>query len=403
MKDATILIMLMLFASPVAFAESTFVGIDNLDQVLLNYDEEGDPGWEALADGTKVSIGSVLASQIGAAAHEGPEKAFDGNTRTKYCTLSSTLWLQVRLAAGKKRIEAYALSTANDFPDRDPRNWTLQGSNDGRQWEVLDERADETFSERFQRRQFKVQKPGEYAWYKLDVTQNQGTHTTQLSELELLTAEEAEALADKASSALETDAAGWTPLFARDLSNAEFPAGVWTVSNGELTASQDKLIITKQEYENFVLDLEFKNGPAANSGVFVYLTDPKGWVQNSVEIQITDDHAEKWARANPTWKCGAIFGRLAPSESAVKPAGEWNRYTILCRGPFIEVLLNGVHVNSMDMRKWDSATHNPDGSEKPRWLSKPLENHPTRGRIGFQGKHGGAPIWFRNIRIKPLG
>jgi hypothetical protein len=36
-------------------------------------------------------------------------------------------------------------------------------------------------------------------------------------------------------------------------------------------------------------------------------------------------------------------------------------------------------------------------------LNKPLSSHPTKGAIGLQGKHGGAPIWFRNIKIKPLG
>ncbi|MBT3192853.1 MAG: DUF1080 domain-containing protein [Verrucomicrobia bacterium] len=239
---------------------------------------------------------------------------------------------------------------------------------------------------------------------------NGGDSASQLSELRLLTAadlEKVKAESEKKSAAKKPVASrpaesGWKPLFAADLSNADFSAGIWTVSNGELTASQDKLIMTKASYENFVLDLEFKNGPAANSGVFVYLTDPKGWVKNSVEIQITDDYAAKWSKANPTWRCGAIFGRLAASERVVKPAGEWNRYTIICKGPSIDVILNGEHVNSMDMRKWDSATHNPDGSQKPGWLSKPLNTHPTKGRIGLQGKHGGAPIWFRNLRIKPL-
>lgn len=27
---------------------------------------------------------------------------------------------------------------------------------------------------------------------------------------------------------------------------------------------------------------------------------------------------------------------------------------------------------------------------------------PPKGKIGFQGKHAGAPIWFRNIKIKEL-
>ena len=40
----------------------------------------------------------------------------------------------------------------------------------------------------------------------------------------------------------------------------------------------------------------------------------------------------------------------------------------------------------------------PD-SPTQRVGSKPLAELPTRGRIGFQGKHGGAPIFFRNIKI----
>ena len=203
-------------------------------------------------------------------------------------------------------------------------------------------------------------------------------------------------------SASYAEGSAWRPLFAEDLSNAEFPEGIWTVVNGEMTASEDKVLWTAQEYENFVLDLEFKNGPAANSGVLVYVTDPQKWIPNSVEIQITDDYAEQWASKDATWRCGAIFGRLGAAEAAVKPAGEWNHYTIICKGPSIDVILNGTHVTSMDMRKWDSPTTNPDGSLKPKWLNKPLNIHPTKGRIGLQGKHGGAPIWFRNVKIKQL-
>jgi len=196
---------------------------------------------------------------------------------------------------------------------------------------------------------------------------------------------------------------GWEDLFAADLSNAQFPEGVWTFSNGELTASEDQVIWTKNDYENFVLDLEFKTGPDANSGVIVYASDKSQWVPNSVEIQLLDDAGPKWAKADPKWKCGAIFGRLAPSQSAAKPTGEWNHCQITCRGPKIDVILNGLPVTSFDMTLWRSGTENPDGSKMPPWLNKPLSSHPTKGAIGLQGKHGGAPIWFRNIKIKPLG
>lgn len=69
----------------------------------------------------------------------------------------------------------------------------------------------------------------------------------------------------------------------------------------------------------------------------------------------------------------------------------------------ITVVLNGEKVTEMDMLKWTSAKTNPDGSEIPTWLSNPLAGLQTRGRIGLQGKHAGAPIYFRNIKIKEMG
>ncbi len=194
----------------------------------------------------------------------------------------------------------------------------------------------------------------------------------------------------------------WPDLFEADLSNAIFPEGVWTVEDGVLTASEDQAIWTKKDHDNFILDLEFKTAPGTNSGVIVYCSDMKNWIPNSVEIQIADDFAEKWSKAPDTWHCGAIFGHLAPSKSVVKKPGQWNRFTIRCRDQKIDVALNGQRITSMDMSLWTSAKTNPDGSEIPSWLSKPLSELPTKGKIGLQGKHAGAPIWFRNIKIREL-
>ena len=198
------------------------------------------------------------------------------------------------------------------------------------------------------------------------------------------------------------DSAQWQPLFAADLSDAIFPKGVWSVQNGELTATKDECIWTRKQYENFIVDLEFKNAPAANSGVVVYCTDVKNWIPNSVEIQILDDYDAKWAKAAKNWQCAGIFGHEPPTKQTVKKAGQWNRMTVVCKGPMISVTLNGELVTQIDMKKWTSAKKNPDGSDIPPWLSRPLAELATNGHIGLQGKHGGAAIYFRNVKIKAL-
>lgn len=196
------------------------------------------------------------------------------------------------------------------------------------------------------------------------------------------------------------DEEAFEPLFNDDLSNATFPEGVWTRDkDGVITASKDQIIWTKKDYENFVLKLEFKNGEGTNSGVFVHASDTKNWVTDSVEIQLADDFSEKWSSKPGSWQCAAIFGRQAASIKAVKKPGEWNQMTISVSGPLITVELNGQKVNSVDLSDFTNATKNPDGTTPPKWLSKPLAKLPRKGKIGFQGKHGGAPIFLRKVEI----
>ncbi|MDR2144999.1 MAG: DUF1080 domain-containing protein [Tannerella sp.] len=194
------------------------------------------------------------------------------------------------------------------------------------------------------------------------------------------------------------------PLFAADLSDAEYDKSVWTLdSKGVITASKDDAFWTTKEYENFELTLEFKNDVCTNSGVVLYCTNKRDWIPNSMEIQIADDHCSKWINADAISRCGAVYGHLGPPlPSRVKKPGEWNKMKIIAKGKQVTVELNGKQIVDMDMNLWMSGTTNPDGTQIPAWLPKPYAGLPTKGYIGFQGKHGDATIWFRNIKIKEL-
>ncbi len=200
----------------------------------------------------------------------------------------------------------------------------------------------------------------------------------------------------------DTSENGWVNMFNSNLTNADYPAGVWSDSAGIITATKDEAIWSKDEYDNFVLDLDFMNADGTNSGVMVHATDKNDWIPHSVEIQIADDYSKEWSKAPATWQCGAIFGHQAASNKSLKKPGEWNHYTITCIGKKIWVVLNGTLVNTCDMSQFTSAKTNPDGSDIPSWLSNPMAFLPLHGYIGFQGKHAGAPIWFKNIKVKRL-
>lgn len=79
-------------------------------------------------------------------------------------------------------VTSYELMSANDSPDRDPRDWTLEGSYDGRTWTRLDSRAGEIFNSRFETREFRLRAPASgYRHYRLDITRNSGAIETQLA------------------------------------------------------------------------------------------------------------------------------------------------------------------------------------------------------------------------------
>lgn len=199
-----------------------------------------------------------------------------------------------------------------------------------------------------------------------------------------------------------TSGKGWHTLFNEDITNAIYPQGVWSVEGGVMTATKDEAIWSEKQYDDFILDLEFKNAPGTNSGVIVHATETEEWIPHSVEIQIADDYSEQWSKAETNWQCAAIFGHQPVTKRTVKPAGEWNHFTVTCKGQKIWIVLNGELVNECDMSLFTSATVNPDGTKIPSWLKNPMATLPLHGHIGLQGKHAGAPIYFRNIMIKEL-
>ncbi|WP_030490313.1 ThuA domain-containing protein [Micromonospora chokoriensis] len=120
------------------------------------------------------------------APNETKEKLTDGDANTKWLTRTPSGWVTYELSA-PKRITGYALTSANDFVGRDPKDWTLQGSTDGQSWTDLDRRTGQTFAERFQTRRFDIATPREFSRYRLYITANSGEPLIQLADLRLFT------------------------------------------------------------------------------------------------------------------------------------------------------------------------------------------------------------------------
>jgi len=120
----------------------------------------------------------------------GPEKGFDQNIWSRWFNQDrgSTGWLEYDFGPISTRtITRYSVGSANDVPERDPRDWQFQGSNDGSTWTTLDTQNNQAFSTRFEMKTFKVGQPAPYRYYRLNITANNGAKGLHVAEIELFT------------------------------------------------------------------------------------------------------------------------------------------------------------------------------------------------------------------------
>ncbi|MBE1600914.1 GH92 family glycosyl hydrolase [Streptomyces stelliscabiei] len=134
-------------------------------------------------------VTDVRASGENTGGGEVKENLVDGESGTKWLTFQPTGWAEFDLDRPAK-VVTYALTSANDVEARDPRDWTLKGSADGKEWKTLDTRSGEGFGERFETKSYDI--PGdavaEYRHFRLDITRNNGASMiTQLADVRFST------------------------------------------------------------------------------------------------------------------------------------------------------------------------------------------------------------------------
>jgi hypothetical protein len=127
---------------------------------------------------------AVRASDENAGSGEVGENLVDGSPQTKWLTFESTGWVEFEFSEPIAVVH-YALTSANDAEGRDPRNWTLSGSNDGTTWTQLDEQSGQDFAGRFATNEYRFDNTTAYRHYRLDITANHGEDILQLAEVQL--------------------------------------------------------------------------------------------------------------------------------------------------------------------------------------------------------------------------
>jgi len=198
----------------------------------------------------------------------------------------------------------------------------------------------------------------------------------------------------------------WTVIFdgkstdaLRGYKQKTFPGKVWVIDGDAIkaTAGREGDIITKETYEDFELELEWKISSGGNSGIMYRVAETNGpaWYTGP-EMQVLDDkkHADG---KNPKTSAGALYDLIAPNkDKKLKPVGEWNSARVLMKNGHVEHWLNGAKVVEYE---WDG----PEIRaliDKSKFKDMPGFMKQKSGHIALQ--HHGDTVWYRNVRIRRL-
>lgn len=184
----------------------------------------------------------------------------------------------------------------------------------------------------------------------------------------------------------------------------EMPPG-WQVIDGILTrvaggaggkgAGGGDDIITKDQYDNFELRLQWRVGKGVNSGILYRVTEDAvtSW-HVAPEMQVLDNVG--WGESDRNHHAGALYDLYAPTKDTTRKPGEWNDVKLIVNGNHVEHWLNGEKVVECEL-------HSDDWNErvaKSKFRDKPDFAKATKGHICLQDHSG--KIEYRNIKLRPI-
>ena len=187
----------------------------------------------------------------------------------------------------------------------------------------------------------------------------------------------------------------------------------WAIEDGILTRRGDGAgdIITREKFERFELQLEYRISPGGNSGLMFHVTeeaDSPAWTGPEIQLQDNvdghDPQLSGWLYqlykpVKPAWavRFENQVGFTSPDvDDATRPAGEWNHVYLRLDPRQSEVCMNGVSyyyfVKGSD--DWNTRV------AQSKFADMPLFGAAERGHICLQD-HGNV-ISFRNIKIREI-
>ena len=179
----------------------------------------------------------------------------------------------------------------------------------------------------------------------------------------------------------------------------EGPGTGWVVEDGAIVRRGPNAgdLVTKETFERFELELEFRVGPGGNSGVMFHVTEsqPKPWMSGP-EIQILDSAAGLHSQRTDPQRTGWLYQLYEAKPDSTRPAGEWNRLSLRVAPDSGQVCMNGVRYFTFKKGSpdWDKRV------ARSKFAQFPDFGRAERGHICLQDH--GDEVAFRSIKVREL-
>lgn len=140
--------------------------------------------WKAKVDVTDKAVLSVnVENGAGPSGGEGSSKVVDNNINTKFLInpYRNDFYMQLTFPQ-PQQVASYTLTSGDDAPARDPKDWKFSASADGTTWVDLDVKTGQSFADRKMTKTFSFKNTQAYRFYRISITAIGSGSLFQLSE-----------------------------------------------------------------------------------------------------------------------------------------------------------------------------------------------------------------------------
>jgi len=274
--------------------------------------------------GSDVTSGQTVTATAGVSGFEAPN-AIDDDNGTAWQTDSgetSETWKIDYGSGNEKTIQQYTMRPRDSFPTRAPADWTLQGSNDDTNWDILDTHSSYSSWVSGTTETFTFTNATAYRYYQIVITADGGNGRLSISEIEMMEVATYNDGADKLAQSFQVTGAQTLKTINLWLKKVGSPTGTLTLRietdnsgepSGTLVDANATATVAESSLSTSYGDITFTfTNSFSISGSTTY------WIVLSTDRAVSETNYVQWGAdgSSPSYADGEMMNETSSSWTA---------------------------------------------------------------------------------------